>query len=123
MSDSDHQRVIIPVEDVPDKWKPYIILLNFSGVLLWSLVTVYLIAFTRSVYAVSANQTAYLGLIVPTVAYGILSLVAGTALVNLLNPWFNFVELMKGDGNSKLAGAIIWVGTMLSIAFIIMGVR
>ena len=123
MSDSDHQRVIIPVENVPDKWKPYTVVLNFSGVLLWSLVTVYLITFTRSVYAVSANQTAYLGLIVPTVAYGILSLVAGTALVNLLNPWFNFVELMKGDGNSKLAGAIIWAGTMLSIAFIIMGVR
>lgn len=123
MSDSDHQRVIIPTEQVSDKWKPYATILNFSGVTIWAIVTIYLISFTRSVYAVGANQTAYLGLIVPTVTYGILSLVAGTALVNLLNPWFNFVELMKGDGMSKLAGAIIWAGTMLSIAFIIMGVR
>lgn len=123
MSESDNKRVLVSPESVSDKWKPYVVFLNFSGVLLWALVTFYLISFTRSVYAVGANQTAYMGLIVPTVAYGILSLVAGTALVNMLNPWFNFVELMKGDGTSKLAGAIIWAGTMLSIAFIIMGVR
>jgi len=121
--DPEVKKVIISPDLVPDKWKPLVIILNFIGLITWAIVTYLIMANSRSVISIASNQNAYLGIIVPTVTYGILSLVAGTALINILNPWFNFIELMKGDSTSKLAGAIIWFGTMLSIALIIMGVR
>jgi hypothetical protein len=117
------KKVIIIPDSVNPAWKPFIMLLNFIGVIAWVVITYLLIMETRSAMAVEANSTAYLGMIVPTVTYGILSLVAGTALINILNPWFNFIDLMKGSDMSKLSGAIIWVGTMISVALIIMGVR
>lgn len=122
MSDSTNKVIITP-DLVSDKWKPVITVLNFIGVIFWATLTYVVIVKSQDIMSVASNQVAYLGLIVPAVAYGILSLVAGTALVNILNPWFNFIDLMKGDGYSKLSGAIIWFGTMISIALIIKGAR
>jgi|WetSurSiteA1Bulk_404760.scaffolds.fasta_scaffold173076_1 hypothetical protein len=96
----------------------YAPILNFAGLFAWAIATVLLIWITATKEWIWINQLRYMGIVVVSVTYGILTMIAGIILVNIFTPWFSFTELFKGDGQSKIAGAIIFASIVLSIAII-----
>jgi len=97
------------------KYAPF---LNFLGLTMWVVATGFLLYITVTKEYILYNQLRYMGNLVPSVGYGILTMVAGVIAVNLFTPWFSFVELFKGDGLSKLAGAIIFASIVIGISII-----
>ena len=99
------------------RWTP----LEILGIVGWIILTGVLILWTAKTGEIGNNQLAYLGVIVPAVAYGILALVAGVILVDVFTPFLDFHQLFSGDGQSKIAGSIILTGILMSVALIIYG--
>lgn len=95
-------------------------LLNFIGIFLFLFVFYQIREIVISDYVISARVDNYLALVGYSSALGILTLVAGSATILLLNPWVNFKDLMSGDSQSKIAGSIIFASVVLSLAMIIM---
>ena len=94
--------------------------LNFIGVLLFLLVLYYIRDLVVSNPVIEGRIDSYLAIVGYSSALGILTLIAGSSLVILLNPWINFKKLMDGDGSSKISGAIIFASIVLSLALIVM---
>jgi hypothetical protein len=117
MSDQQNKQIETALPNVP--WvQKHATLLNFSALFVWIFFTVVLLMLTISKDWIWYNQLRYMGIVVLAVCYGIGTMIAGVILTNIFTPWFSFVELFKGDGLSKIAGAIIFASIVLSLALI-----
>jgi hypothetical protein len=76
---------------------------------------------TGFVESIFMNQLVYLGIASPALVLGILSMIAGIILIDKCTPFFDFHELFRGDGLSKLSGAIILFGILIALGMIIQG--
>jgi hypothetical protein len=94
--------------------------LNFVGVLIFLIVLYNIRNIVLSSPVIEARIESYLGIVGYSSALGILTLLAGSSLIILLNPWINFKKLMDGDGVSKIAGAIIFSSIVISLALIVL---
>lgn len=94
--------------------------LNFIGIFLFLIVlwTIRDIVLTNP--QISQRIDSYVGLVGYSSALGIITLLGGSSILILFNPWINFKELMSGDGLSKVSGAIIFASIVLSISLVIM---
>lgn len=98
-------------------------LINASGTFMWATVTIVLI------YTFNANpelvgfRNALLNVVVPAIAYGILSLIAGITLFSWLNPWFSPLRIMQtGDPLEKAAYMVMCGLVALALAIVVAGV-
>ena len=117
MENGEDKQVDESLENHPWLLK-YAPILNFTGLGMWLIATLVLLYVTATQEYILYNQLRYLGNVVVSVSYGILTMIAGVIAVNLFTPWFSFVELFKGDGMSKLSGAIIFASIVIGIAMI-----
>ena len=110
--------------DIKNTWPLWLTVLatglNFIGVLLFLSVMYYIRDLVISNPVIEGRIDSYLAIVGYSSALGILTLIAGSSLVILLNPWINFKKLMDGDGSSKIPGAIIFASVVLSLTFIVM---
>lgn len=97
--------------------------LNFIGVIAFVVVTIWIIVGTRSYPGIAASQNAFMGNISVGVTWSILAMIAAVATIDLLNPWFSFHDLMKGDKDDKRTAAIIFVGILIAVALVVKGIR
>jgi len=114
------KELISPNENWP-RWL-YVLatIFNFIGILIFIVVLLSIRSEVISNEVISSRITSYLGLVGYASALGILTLVAGSSIIILLNPWINFRNLMNGDGFSKLSGAIIFSSIVLSLSLVIL---
>lgn len=95
--------------------------LKTSGVVMWAILIGLVLLRTVFVESIFLNQLVYLGLAAPAILLGISSMVAGVILLDKFSPFFDFGELFKGDGYSKIAGAMILSAMLLSLAIVLYG--
>lgn len=118
------QKAII---EVKDEWPWYQRLaaniINASGVFIWLLITVFLLYTFGLNPELVGYRNALLNIIVPAVAYGILSLTAGLTLISWLFPYFNYRKTMReGTPAEKAACMQFWGAIAIALAIIIAGV-
>lgn len=110
--------------EVKDSWPLWLTILatslNFVGILLFLVVLYQIRSLVLSSPVIEARIDSYLGIVGYSSALGILTLLAGSSLIILLNPWINFKKLMDGDGVSKIAGAIIFASIVVSLSIIVL---
>ena len=97
-------------------------IINASGVFFWVVVTLLLLYLFSGNSELVGYRNALLNIIVPAVAYGICSLVAGLALISWLNPWMSPAKLMKQDSTTRLACCIYWGACVVALSIVIAGV-
>jgi hypothetical protein len=96
-------------------------LINSLPIFLWGLLTGYLIWHYGAFPDLAFNRDLYLNVISVSVAYNVLSLVAGVTLLSWLNPWIRTRELWKGDYKDHLVAVVYWVGTLIALSVVILG--
>jgi hypothetical protein len=106
-------------DTVKTRWTKKVI--NSLPVFLWGFVTCYLIIHYGSSADLAFNRDLYLNIISVSVAYNVLSLVAGVTLLTYLNPYIKTKEWVNGDWKDKLVGVTYWVGCLLALALVILG--
>lgn len=115
------KKEIVKIDPTWPKWLIVLgTMLNFVGIILFLVVFYQIRSNALSDTVISARIDNYLALVGYSSALGILTLVAGSAIILLLNPWVNFKQLMDGDGQSRLSGSIIFASIVISLALIIM---
>jgi hypothetical protein len=97
--------------------------INFLGLIIFAVLTTWIIVSTRSHPGIAASQDAYMGNIAVAVTWSILAMIAAISLIDLGNPWFSFSDLMKGDKDDKRTAAIIFVGILIAVALVVKGIR
>jgi hypothetical protein len=96
-------------------------LINSLPIFVWGLLTGYLIWHYGASPDLAFNRDLYLNVISVSVAYNVLSLVAGVTLLSWLNPWIRTRELWKQDYKDKLVAVVYWVGTLIALSVVILG--
>lgn len=115
------EKELIEIKDSWPLWLTVIITgLNFIGIFIFLFVLYEIRSVVLESPVITGRIYNYVGLVGYASALGILTLVAGSSIILLLNPWINFKKLMEGDGLSKLSGAIIFSFTLLSLALIVL---
>lgn len=115
------KKELIEINPTWPVWMTVIVtLFNFIGVFLFLLVLWFIRDLVLNNPQISQRIDSYIGIVGYSSALGILTLLGGSSLILLFNPWINFKRLMLGDGLSKLSGSIIFASILLSISFIIM---
>ena len=93
--------------------------INASGTFLWAAVTLFIVYMFNQNQELVGFRNAYLNLVVPSIAYGILSFVAGLTLVSWLFPYFSYRRIMNsGSDIEKLGCFIFWGSIALSLSII-----
>jgi hypothetical protein len=95
-------------------------IINGAPVFFWVLVTYFLIYTFNSSPELVGNRDAMLNIVVPSVAYGILSLISGLALISWMMPYFSFRRIMQtGSPIEKATCMLFWGLCMIAIAMIV----
>jgi hypothetical protein len=125
MEDDQIQRKSKSVVDVKEEWpwwqKWLASLINYSALIVWVVVSYLLISFVADNPDLVWNQVLYLTVVVPAVAYGLLSLVAGVVVLTYFNPWMRPSRYKDGSDHEKRTMVYYWVGVLLSVALVIYG--
>lgn len=115
------QKELVEVKEGWPLWLTSLItILNFIGIFIFLFVLYQIREIVLQSPVIEARIESYLGIVGYSSALGILTLLAGSSLIILLNPWINFKKLMDGDGISKIAGAIIFSSIVVSLALIVL---
>jgi hypothetical protein len=119
----DSKRAIIDIKDDWPWWQRFVAsFINSIPVFLWCGITYLLIMMFGSNVELVGFRNAYLNVIVPAAAYGILTLVAGLTLVSWLFPYFNYRRLMReGSDVEKATCMVFWGAIALALSIIIAG--
>jgi hypothetical protein len=118
------QREIMEVKDEWPFWQRVVgNIVNALPTVLWAVVTVaLLILFQGNAELVGLSQ-AYMNLVVPATAYGILSLSAGLTLISWFFPYFSYRRMMKdGTPIEKAACMAFWGLIAIALALVIASV-
>jgi hypothetical protein len=115
------ERYLVKIKEGWPKWLVVLAtVLNFIGIIIFLAVLFGIREIVLANPIIEGRIYNYVGLVGYASALGILTLVAGSSIILLLNPWINFKKLMEGDGLSKLSGAIIFSFTLLALAIIVL---
>jgi hypothetical protein len=109
--------------EVKDSWPLWLTILttalNFIGIIIFLTVFYNIRELVISNPIIASRINSYIGIVGYASILGIITLLGGSSLIILLNPWIQFKNLMSGDGLSKLAGAIIFASIIYSLATIV----
>jgi hypothetical protein len=95
-------------------------IINASGTFIWIVVTYLLLRLFNGNAELVALRNASLNIVVPTVAYGLLSLIAYLTLSSWLFPYFSYRRMIKdGTPLERAACCLFWGLIALSGAIII----
>ena len=116
------QREIMEVKDEWPFWQRVAgNIVNALPTVLWAAVTIaLLILFQGNAELVGLSQ-AYMNLVIPATAYGILSLSAGLTLISWFFPYFSYRK-KSTDSLEKLGDRIFWGLIALALAIVIASV-
>jgi magnesium-transporting ATPase (P-type) len=118
--DEINEKVIWQPSETAPEWQKWVAtFLNAVPLFFICIVTYYLLKYFDSNSELVNYRDAYLNLVIPSAVFGTVLLLAGTTIINWLNPWFSPAKLLSGDGYSKLSYAIIWGSTILALALVI----
>lgn len=117
-------KVIIPINpEWPWHQRFAANLINSSGVFIWLVLTVFLLWNYQASLELTSYRDALLNIVIPSTAYGILSLVAGLTFVSWLFPYFSYRQIMeKGTDLERLGCFIFWSSIAIALAIVIAGV-
>ena len=114
-----HDKNIIDIPDKKEDWPLWkragAHLLNASGTFLWLIVTYALLVYFGRNEQLAALRDAGLNIVVPTVAYGLLSLIAYLALTSWFFPYFSPRKIMREGTPLEKAACLMFWG-LISIA-------
>jgi hypothetical protein len=98
-------------------------IVNALPTVLWALVTVALLYFFQGNAELVGLSTAYMNLVVPATAYGILSLSAGLTLISWFFPYFSYRRIVReGTPEEKKGCMQFWGAIAIALAIIIASV-
>jgi hypothetical protein len=98
-------------------------IVNALPTILWAGVTIALLYFFQGNAELVGLSQAYMNLVVPATAYGILSLSAGLTLISWFFPYFSYRRMMKdGSPIEKAACMGFWGLIAIALAIIIASV-
>jgi len=119
-----NQKVIIPVNpNWPWHQRFAANFINSLGVLIWLVLTIFLVWNYQASVELTEYRDALLNLIIPATIYGILSLVAGLTLVSWLFPYFSYRQIMENGSDLERLGCLIfWSCISIALAIVIAGV-
>ena len=112
--------------DIKEEWVWYqrwaAAFINSIPVFLWVIVTYFLITLFNANSELIGFRNAYLNIIVPAAAYGVMTLVAGLSLISWLFPYFNYRRIMReGSSIEKASCMLFWGLVALAISIIVAG--
>jgi hypothetical protein len=118
------EREIIEVKDEWPFWQRLAgNILNALPTVLWAMVTVALLVFFHGSAELLGLSEAYMNLVVPATAYGILSLSAGLTLISWFFPYFSYRRMIKeGTPEEKKGCMQFWGAIAIALAIIIASV-
>ena len=124
MEDAKHPSLEKKILEVKDEWSWYTKfgahILNASGTFLWIIVTYFILISFNGDPQLVALRDSMLNQVVPSTAYGILTLIAAMSLATYLFPYFSFKKISKeGSPEEKAACMHYWGMIAIAVALII----
>jgi hypothetical protein len=118
------KREIVEIKDEWPFWQRLAgNIVNALPTVLWAIVTIALLYFFQGNAELVGLSQAYMSLVVPATAYGILSLSAGLTLISWFFPYFSYRRMMKeGSPIEKAACMAFWGLIAIALAIIIASV-
>ena len=118
------EKAIIDIKEDWPMWQRVLAsIVNAFPVFVWMFLTIGIMYYLSGNVELAGLRNAYLNLVVPAVAYGILSLNAGLALVSWFFPYFSIKRVMKSGTPLEKAGLMLFWGLIaLSLGIIIASV-
>jgi hypothetical protein len=96
--------------------------LNALPTFLWAIVTIALLLLFHGNNELAGLSSAYMNLVVPATAYGILSLAAGLTLISWFFPYFSYRLMRNGTPVEKAGCMVFWGMIAIALAIIIASV-
>lgn len=97
-------------------------IVNALPTVLWAAVTIAMLYFFSGSNELLGLSKAYMNLVVPATAYGILSLSAGLTLISWFFPYFSYRRIKEGSPMEKMGCMIFWGLIALALSIIIASV-
>ena len=97
-------------------------IINALPTVMWAVVTIVLLYLFQGNAELVGLSQAYMNLVVPATAYGILSLSAGLTLISWFFPYFSYRRIKDGSPMEKMGCMIFWGLIALALAIVIASV-